>query len=354
MKKTLAALTLGAIAANAARRRWQDARSEDLRGKAVLITGGSRGLGLTMAEEFAREGAHLVICGRDEAQLQQARLHLERMGAEVLARQCDVSDRSAVEALVAAAEQRFGGIDVLVNNAGIMSVGPLDAQRVEDFEEAMDVMFWGAFWPTMAVLEGMRRREYGRIVNITSVGGKVSVPHLLPYASAKFATVGFSEGLHSELAGSGVAVTTVVPGLMRTGSYLNARFTGRPSWEFTWFGVLGNLPLLTTNGRDAARRIVVAARRGEAEVTLTWPAVLISRMQGAMPGVTTTLLGVVNRAMPRDPGEARRQAAAGWDSETPVTNSFVTGLGRQAARDLLQYSAGWRDRAQGPPASATS
>jgi NAD(P)-dependent dehydrogenase (short-subunit alcohol dehydrogenase family) len=353
MKTTLAALTLGAITANAARRRWQDRRAEDLRGKTVLITGGSRGLGLALAEEFAREGARLVICGRDEAQLQRASIHLVRLGAEVLALPCDVSDRAAVEALVAAAEQRFGGIDVLVNNAGIISVGPLQAQRVEDFEEAMDVMFWGAFWPTMAVLEGMRRREYGRIVNITSVGGKVSVPHLLPYAAAKFATVGFSEGLRAEVAGSGVAVTTVVPGLMRTGSHLNARFTGRPSWEFTWFSILGNLPLTTVNARDAARRIVAATRRGEAEVTLTWPAVLISRMQGAMPGVTTTLLGMVNRAMPRDPGAARRHAASGWDSETPVTRSFVTALGRQAARQLLQYPAGWRHRAEDRPNTAT-
>jgi hypothetical protein len=165
--------------------------------------------------------------------------------------------------------------------------------------------------------------------------------------------VGFSEGLRAELAGTGVAVTTIVPGLMRTGSHLNARFAGRPSWEFSWFAVLANLPVVSMSVRSAAKRIVQAARRGEAEVTIGLPANFIARVQGVAPGVNTTFLGLVNRAMPRDPGLARRHAAAGWDSETPITRSFVTALGRQAAREMLQYPAGWRRRAGQPPTTAT-
>jgi NAD(P)-dependent dehydrogenase (short-subunit alcohol dehydrogenase family) len=339
MKKTLVAAALGLAAFDIATKKRRRAQAAGLAGKVVLITGGSRGLGLAIADEFARHGCRLVICARDADQLERARARLQAAGADVLAQPCDVRDRTAIEALLAAATRRFGQVDILVNNAGIISVGPLAAQTPADFEDAMDVMFWGAFWPTMAVLDGMRTRGYGRIVNITSVGGKVAVPHLLPYAAAKFATVGFSEGLRSELAGSGVEVTTVVPGLMRTGSHLNAEFRGKPRGEFTWFSVLGNLPLTSISGRSAAQRIVEAARLGEPEVTLGVAAQLAARAQGLAPGMTAAALGLVNCALPRDPGPADRRISAGWESQTAVTDSFLTALGRRAGREFLQYPA---------------
>ncbi|MEZ4552487.1 MAG: SDR family oxidoreductase [Dehalococcoidia bacterium] len=244
-----------------ARRRRRARGREPLDGRVVAITGGSRGLGLVLAEEFARLGCHVAICARDRGELERARERLEALGGEVLVHACDVGDRAEARGFLEVVDARFGRTDILVNNAGIISTGPLGSHADTDFGTSLDVMFWGVYEPSMAVIEGMRRREYGRIVNITSLGGKIAVPHLLPYASAKFAAVGFSEGLRAELAGSGVYVTTVVPGLMRTGSYLNAEFAGRPRWEFAWFSVLGNLPLTSTDAGSAARRIVRAARR---------------------------------------------------------------------------------------------
>src|SRR5437868_13544933 len=177
---------------------------DSLLGKTVLITGGSRGLGFAMAQEFSRQGPRLVICARDERELQRARAKLEAVGAEVLAIPCDVTVQNDVQSLVNEATARFGGIDVLVNNAGVISVGPIEVQTITDFQEAMDVMFWGTVYPTLAVLPQMIRRRQGRIANITSIGGKVSVPHLLPYCCAKFAAVGFSEGPRAELRRHGV------------------------------------------------------------------------------------------------------------------------------------------------------
>ena len=109
----------------------------------------------------------------------------------------------------------------MVNNAGMIQVGPLATTTKEDFVTALDVMFWGTLYPTLAVLPQMRARGRGHIVNITSIGDLVSVPHLLPYTCAKFAAVGLSEGLRAELGPVGIRVTTVVPGLMRTGSYFS-------------------------------------------------------------------------------------------------------------------------------------
>ena len=234
---------------------------ESIRGKVVAITGGSRGLGLLLAREFAREGCRVAICARDADELDRAKRDLEGRGAEVLAVVCDVGDREEVHGFVGRVLEHFGPVDILVNNAGIIEVGPIEDLPLDAYERAMATMYWGTVYPTFAVLPSMRARGDGRIVNITSIGGKLSIPHLAPYSSAKFAAVGFSEGLRAELPGSGVSVTTVVPGLMRTGSHLNARFGGRAPEEATWFALGATLPGITIGGEHAARAIVDATRR---------------------------------------------------------------------------------------------
>ncbi len=270
----------------------------DLSGKLVLITGGSRGLGLQLCREFGTRGARVVFCARDEAELNRAWQDLTARGIEAHAIPCDVTDREQVERMIQQTVRDFGGIDVLVNNAGAIQVGPVSAMDVDDFKKAMDVMFWGAVFPTLAVLPSMRERGSGRIVNVTSIGGKVSVPHLLPYSCAKFAAVAFSEGLRSELAPAGIKVTTIVPGLMRTGSHLNARFKGNPTREYTWFSLGAATPIASVSAQRAARTIVQAAIRGDSEKVLSVPADLLARVHGLLPGLTASLMAAVNRLLP--------------------------------------------------------
>jgi len=307
----------------------------DLHGKVVLITGASRGLGFAMAEEFAWEGARLVICARNQEGLDRAQNELEAQGAEVLAVRCDVSDRGQVARMIDQATERFGGIDVLVNNASIISVGPVEVQRFEDFEEAMNVMFWGVVNTTMMVLPQMIERGDGHIVNITSIGGRVSVPHLLPYDCAKFAAVGFSEGLRAEVARHGIHVLTVVPGLMRTGSHLNAYFKGKHRQEFSWFSLGATLPVVSIDGRRAAAKIVRALRSGVGDLVITPQAKLIAIAHGVAPGLVAEALGMVSRLLP-GPGGSAAEKFTGKQSETAVSRSFLTTLGREAAEDLLQ------------------
>jgi short-subunit dehydrogenase len=246
-----------------------------------------------------------------------------------------VSNRNQVQNLVDKANNRFGRIDVLVNNAGIITVGPLQTQTLSDFEESMGTMFWGVVHPTLAVLPQMLERKSGRVVHITSIGGKVSVPHLLPYSCAKFAAVGFSEGLRAELAKEGIRVVTVVPGLMRTGSPVNAFFKGKHRAEHTWFTLSDSLPLVTSmSARRAARQIVNATRRGDAEIILTPQAQLAARFHGLFPGTTTEILGLMNRLLPDGVGSER---VIGKESETAASRSFLTALNQRAARDYHQY-----------------
>jgi NAD(P)-dependent dehydrogenase (short-subunit alcohol dehydrogenase family) len=286
---------VGVGATLAAREGIARARETDLRGQVALVTGGSRGLGFLIARELVREGCRVAICARDEAELADAQRDLQAEGGEVLGLRCDVSERHEVEQTLRQIEQQLGPLDILVNNAGIIEVGPVQTMRIEDFERCLAVMYWGTVYPSLAVLPQMLERRQGRIVNITSIGGKVSVPHLLPYSSAKFAAVGFSEGLAAELAGTGVSVTTIAPGLMRTGSHLNAEFKGQRGREFTWFSLGATLPVISMDAERAARQIVQAAKRGERERVLSVPATVLSSVRGLLPGTTVEILGLVNR-----------------------------------------------------------
>jgi NAD(P)-dependent dehydrogenase (short-subunit alcohol dehydrogenase family) len=305
MSVWLAAGLLAAVALLTGRR-----RVEDLAGQTVLITGGSRGLGLLLAREFGQAGCRVAICARDIGELALAQQALESQGVDVLALRCDVSQREEVDALVQEVTAYYGQIDILVNNAGIIQVGPYRNLKVSDFKQAQDVMFWGSLYTTMAVTPQMIERRRGRIVNITSIGGRVSVPHLLPYNCAKFAAVGLSEGLGAELARYGIGVTTVVPGLMRTGSHIQAQFKGQPVKEFASFSLLGSLPFFSMDAERAAHQIVAATKRGVAECTLTAPAVLLARFHGLWPGATVRLLGLANRLLP-GPGAVRSKGVRG-------------------------------------------
>jgi NAD(P)-dependent dehydrogenase (short-subunit alcohol dehydrogenase family) len=314
-------------------------RMADLQGQVALVTGSSRGLGYLLARELGREGCRLVLCARDAEELERARADLAGQGFDVLAVPCDVGDREQVEHLVAEATRRFGRVDVLVNNAGVIQVGPLETMTEADFTEAMDVMFWGVLHPTLAVLPQMRQRQSGRIVNVTSIGGKVSVPHLVPYSCAKFAAVGLSEGLRAELAGQGVQVITIAPGLMRTGSALNAYFKAPQTTEFGLFSVLGTMPIVSIDAERAARQIVDATRRGEAERILTLPANLAARFHGVFPGLTADILGLVNRVLPKAGGagpERERGMEVHQRLRSPVLDTLM-GWNLSAARRFHEY-----------------
>ena len=310
------------------------ARTESLQGRVVAITGASRGLGLAIAREFGRRGARLGICGRDVTTLHRAHADLEGRGFQVLSRACDVRDPVQVEAFVGEVRKRFGGIDVLVNNAGTIEVGPAEVMTAEDFADALATHFWGPYFTVNAALPALAASDCPRIVNIVSVGGLVSVPHLLPYSTSKFALLGYSLGLHAEMALKGIAVTTVCPGLMRTGSPRNARFKGRNQAEYAWFSLMATLPLTAVGAARAARRIVSATVRRERLVVLTLQARLIATAQHLFPSLTLRALALVSALLPLTNGIGTR-AAFGYESESPFS-SALDFLATPAETDLNQ------------------
>jgi short-subunit dehydrogenase len=307
------------------------------RGRTAFVTGGSRGLGLLIAGELLRRGAKVAIAARDREELARAEEQLRTQGADVLTIEADMTMREEAESAVQKIEQQFGPVDILVNNAGTISVGPMETMTIDDYRNSINTHFWGPYFTTMAVLPQMRRRHLGRIVNISSIGGKISVPHLLPYSVGKFALTGFSEGLRSELLKDKIYVTTVCPGLMRTGSPRNALFKGNNEAEYAWFSISDAMPGLSMNANRAARQVVDACARGDSEVVLTVPAKVATLIHGVFPEVTVDLLGVVNRFLPAA-GGIGTDVRTGKQSQSKASPSWLTALNEKAALENNQIA----------------
>jgi NAD(P)-dependent dehydrogenase (short-subunit alcohol dehydrogenase family) len=328
MKHTVA-LGLGALVAGAWLQRRLSVSAHPLDGRVVLITGGARGLGLALARRFAGEGARLVLASRTTDELERARLDWRRGGAHVHTAVCDVRDPVQVAALVQNVVDAHGQLDVVVNNAGVIQVMPFLRATSEDFAESLDTHFWGPLYVIRAALPHLMEQR-GSIVNISSFGGRVAVPHLLPYCVGKFALTALSDGLHAELGSAGVHVLTVTPGLMRTGSHRNVRVRGRYTAEATWFGLASASSVTSMDADRAARQIVEALRQRRARVTPGIQARLALTGEMLAPELTASILQLVNRMLPSAIGddagdEARwsRQLDLGWAASLMPTRAAL-------------------------------
>jgi len=334
--QTAGVVLAGAAALSVVRKRLT---RMSLDGRSALITGGSRGLGLAIARELGRLGAHVTLAARDGAELDAACDDLRSRGIDCSAIVCDVSDRAAANGLVDQVVTARGRLDVLVNNAGVIQVGPVEHMQITDFEAAMDVHFRGPLQTMLAAVDVMKRQGGGRIVNIASVGGKIGVPHLVPYCASKFALVGLSTAMRGELTRHGVLVTTVSPGLMRTGSPFNARFKGRHREEFSWFAVCDSLPLLTIDAARAARQIVDACRQGDAELIVGWPAKLAVVANAIAPSAVALGMRIANAFLPAPSQASADLAYSGWQSSSAWAPSRLTRLTERAALENNQVGA---------------
>ena len=284
-----------------------------LRGKVVLITGGSRGLGLVLARHICSRGGNVVLIARDAEELARAKSDLARRHSTVMTIPCDLLDTEQIQAAVRQAIDRFGKIDILINNAGTIEVGPLEHLMPEDFERAMRLHFWAPFDLISQIVPEMRIWGGGRIVNISSIGGKVAVPHMASYSASKFALTGFSDAIRAELARDNIHVTTVAPGLMRTGSHVNAKFKGRHDDEFAWFAASAGAPLISMNADRAARKILAACRRGQPSLTLTFTARTTILGNALFPNLTGYTMKFVNWLLPGTGDAQGNKSRAGSD-----------------------------------------
>lgn len=187
-----------------------------LAGRTALITGASSGIGRQTAREFARHRAHVVLASRSRDKLEALAAELADYPGRRLVVPTDVSDRLSVEALVRRTVEEFDTLDVVVNNAGVGLFAPIADGRLENMHRLFNVNFWGAVHCIQAAIPYMRRQGRGHIVNVASVAAKVSAPYMGIYSATKFALSAVSDALRSELAATGIHVSTVYPGLTDT------------------------------------------------------------------------------------------------------------------------------------------
>src|SRR5687768_1469537 len=328
-KFLLGAVAGAAAAGMATTRALRNRHGISFEGRVVVITGGSRGLGLVMARQLAAEGARLGLLARDEGELARARAQLPPE-AEVLAIRCDVRRRGDVRAAMAQILEKWTAVDVLINNAGVIQVGPLEHMTEADFENAMATHFWGPMHLLNEALPAMRRRGFGRIVNISSIGGKIALPHMSPYCASKFALVGLSDSIRSELAQHGIRVTTVCPGLMRTGGPVNADVKGRHEEEYAWFAISDSTPGLSTSAERAARQILEACRFGDSNLVITLPANIAVMANNAMPSLVAAITALANRMLPAPTGPSGDRHRKGREVDEAAPD-FATALTYRAA-----------------------
>ena len=187
-----------------------------LAGRVAVVTGGTRGIGLAIARLLAEDGASVVVSGRDAARLDAAAREIEACGASVLAQQAHAGRREDVDRLVEATRERFGRIDVLVNNAGITRDQLLVRMKDEDWDQVMDTNLRGVFLLTRAAAKAMMRQRSGRIINVSSTAGAMGNPGQVNYSAAKAGVVGLTKAAARELAHWSILVNAVAPGLIET------------------------------------------------------------------------------------------------------------------------------------------
>jgi NAD(P)-dependent dehydrogenase (short-subunit alcohol dehydrogenase family) len=331
-QKFIIGVGAGIVAAFAGARLLRSRHAIDFGGRIVVITGGSRGLGLVLARKLAADGARLVLLARDERELDRAkRLLEEEHHATVMAIRCDVRRRGDVRTAVAQILETWSTVDVLINNAGVIQVGPLEHMQQDDFENAMATHFWGPLHLMLELIPVMRRRGFGRIVNISSIGGRVAVPHLAPYCASKFALTGLSDAVRTELAPHGIRVTTVSPGLMRTGSPMNAQMKGQHSAEYAWFAVASSVPGVTISAERAANQILTACAYGDPELTITVHARAAEIVNALTPGSVARAMMIAAKLLPGPAGPEGDRPRRGRESESSWAPSLATTLTDRAA-----------------------
>jgi short-subunit dehydrogenase len=254
-------------------------------GKKALVTGAASGIGQAIAVALARKGAELYLLDIDESGLTALAQSLRERGAVVVARRCDLADRADLDARLAELAAAWGGVDIVVNNAGLAYYGPTDAMSDRQWELLVEVNLLAPAQIIRRLLPALKERGEARIVNIASVAGLVGLKRAAAYSLTKFGLVGFSDALRSELARYGIGVSVVCPGYVRTGifrSSMTAPGAKTPKELPRWLGVPPEV---------VAEHVLAAIRHNRSLVVVTWFARLLWRIKRLAPALPAFVLG---------------------------------------------------------------
>jgi len=265
----------------------------------AVITGASSGIGKALAVHLAKKyKAHIVIGGRNLDQLEETKTEIEKVGGKCLIKAQDIGVPGAAQDTVQACIDNFGSIALLVNNAGLAQSGRFEQLSVEQFRQVFDVNFFAALEGVYAALPTFKEQGFGKIVNVSSVAGKVAFAGSVCYSASKFALTAMSNGSGLELAGQNIDVLTVCPGWVRTeffeknhvAKFKNPTLIAEEGSPRGWI----MKHLLSISSQEAALQIVEELQKsGSREIVMTAPGKIIERMQGVCPKVVSALSSMI-------------------------------------------------------------
>jgi NAD(P)-dependent dehydrogenase (short-subunit alcohol dehydrogenase family) len=238
---------------------WREnAMSIDLKGKAAVVTGASKGIGFAVAEALARAGANVLLCARNEQEVRSAAESLAGTGGgRAIGVRCDKRSYDDVRALIQKSVSEFGGVDILVNNAGVGSYAPIDQLTVEQWSQMIETNLSGVFYACHEAIPEMRRRGGGFIINIGSLAGRYAMPGGSAYNASKFGLIGFSEAMMLDVRQDDIRVSCVMPGSVAT-HFNNHTPTEADAWKIQPEDIAGVvLDLLATPARTLPSRVEV-------------------------------------------------------------------------------------------------
>jgi short-subunit dehydrogenase len=256
----------------------------DYAGKVVVITGASSGIGEQSAEEFAKLHANVILVSRNETQLQKIATRLSKYQIKTFVYPCDVSDKNQVDKMGRIVIEKFGTIDVLVNNAGFGIYNTVEKTTIDELESQMSTNFLGMMYCTKAFLPQLLKQGSGHIVNVASVAGSIGIPGMAAYCASKFAMLGFSESLFHELKGTGVGVTVVSPIMVRTNFFKHESFGRMPRYSAT-----------SLDPKTVANAIVKAASSPRLEIVVPQFVRIAIWMKQTFPYLINPIVGGIFR-----------------------------------------------------------
>ncbi|MEO9308574.1 Short-chain dehydrogenase/reductase SDR [Nitrosotalea sinensis] len=252
--------------------------------KVVVITGASSGIGEQSAEKFAQLHAIVILVSRNEEKLQQISSRLSKYQTTILVYACDISKKDQVDKMAKFVIEKFGSVDVLVNNAGFGIYDTVEKIKVEEMESQMSTNFFGMMYCIKAFLPKMLEKRSGHIVNVASVAGSVGIPGMASYCASKFAMLGFSESLYHELKGTGVGITVVSPIMVRTNFFDHVSFGKMPRYSST-----------SLDPKTVANAIIKASSSPRLEIVVPQFVRFVIWLKQTLPYIINPIIGGIFR-----------------------------------------------------------
>jgi len=273
-------------------------------GKVVLVTGGARGLGYIMARQLVEEGAKVIICARDADQLDKAYVLLRNHGEVTYPYVCDITEKENIVQLAYFIKKRFGRLDVLINNTGTITINPIEQLPLNNYKKFIESHLWGPMQLVRVLIPLLSKSREAKIVNIFSVGGKISLAKSQPYDVNEIVHAVFYDNISRVITGKNIKLTAIYPEFKDQDLPVNLKLKGHSEQELAWSKFNESRPLISLYAENVGKQILKTAQIGKKTLTLPFPRELARIVNNINTELNLTLCQLVDHLVPHDSGSS--------------------------------------------------